>query len=332
MNRRELLRLLSIAGTLVTLPQMGAREPGAVVRPAEAGDLDQYEQFNARLWQVFALSKSKRLVYPMVREQLAQLTTSLEQANTQATHRRLCLMLGDLFQLAGEVFFDSNRYTDAAYCYTLAASASKEADAHDLWACALTRHAYVGMYERRYDQAASILGAASRVADAGDGHLSTRHWVSAVQAQAFAGVGDLDSCDRALDAADQVRTLNGPVTNSGWLRFDGSRLAEERGTCYLRLGRADRAETALYEALNQSISLRRRGSILADLAILGVQRRDLDQLVEYGDDAVDLAEQTRSAGYLGRKLQTLQVQLTPFIADSRVVQLDRRIAQLAGTA
>ena len=52
----------------------------------------------------------------------------------------------------------------------------------------------------------------------------------------------------------------------GWLRFDGSHLAEERGTCYLALGRADLAEAALTEALGQSVSLRRRGSLLTDLA------------------------------------------------------------------
>jgi hypothetical protein len=60
--------------------------------------------------------------------------------------------------------------------------------------------------------------------------------------------------------------------------------------------------TALTEALNQPISLRRRGSILTDLATLGIQRHDLDQVLEYGDTAVKLAEQTQSAGYVGRKL------------------------------
>lgn len=38
------------------------------------------------------------------------------------------------------------------------------------------------------------------------------------------------------------------VHNGGWLRFDCSRLAEERGTCYVALGRPDLAETALTAA------------------------------------------------------------------------------------
>jgi hypothetical protein len=125
-----------------------------------------------------------------------------------------------------------------------------------------------------------------------------------------------------------VRALNQPATNSGWLRFDGSRLTEERGTCCIELGRADLAQTALTEALNQPISLRRRGSILTDLATLGIQRHDLDQVLEYGDTAVKFAEQTQSAGYVGRKLQRLRTQLTPYAADDRVSQLTARISQL----
>ena len=41
-----------------------------------------------------------------------------------------------------------------------------------------------------------------------------------------------------------------------------------------------------------------------------------------------LAEQTQSAGYVGRKLQGLRAQLTPFMADDRVSQLTARISWL----
>jgi hypothetical protein len=114
----------------------------------------------------------------------------------------------------------------------------------------------------------------------------------------------------------------------GWLRFDGSRLAEERGTCYAALGRTDLAAEALTDALRTTTSLRRRGSILTDLAALGVQVRDLDQVLEYGGQAADLAEQTRSSGYIGRKLQGLRQELAPLLSDPRAAQLSDRIAQL----
>ncbi|MFF5260175.1 multiprotein-bridging factor 1 family protein [Actinomadura viridis] len=322
MNRRELLRLLSVAGTLISVPVLAED-----VRADDIEQIDQYELLNSHLWQVFALSESKRTVYPVVRRQIDLLTGSLHEAPSTA-HRRLCIQIGDLLQLAGEIFFDADRYTDAANCYKLAADASKEADAFDLWACALTRHAYLGMYERRFGEVAPVLEGAARVARRGDGQLSTRHWVAAVQAEAYAGLGDLAACQRALDSAEQVRALTGPVMPGGWLRFDGSRLAEERGTCYAALGRTDLAAEALTNTLGSTTSLRRRGSVLVDLAMLGVQARDLDQVLDYGGQATDLAEQTRSSGYIGRKLQGLRQELARLPSDPRAVQLRDRIAQL----
>ena len=328
MNRRELLRLLSMTGAAVALPHLDGHF--AIEQP-DGDAVDEYELLNAHLWQAFSLSKSKRAVYPLVRQQLNLLARSLNQPHNAATHKRLCMLVADLSQLAGEISFDANHYTDAAHCYTIAASASKEANAYDLWACALTRHAFIGMYERQFDDARPLLDVALEVAKKGDSQLSTRQWVAAVQAQAFAGLGDLDNCERALDAAGTVQALAGSVSNGGWLRFDGSRLPEERGTCYVELGRLDLAEAALAEALTHRLTARRRGSVLIDLALLGAQRKDLDEVFQYGTAAVELAQQTGS-GYVGKRLQSLQAQLAPHATDSRISLLNDQIAALASTA
>lgn len=66
-----------------------------------------------------------------------------------------------------------------------------------LWACALVRHAYVDLYERRYTDATGTLSAAEKVARRGDSSLSTRYWVTSVQAEAYAGLGNLSACERA---------------------------------------------------------------------------------------------------------------------------------------
>ncbi|GAA2422703.1 hypothetical protein GCM10010191_38160 [Actinomadura vinacea] len=323
MNRRKLLRLLSIAGTLVTVPNLADD-----ARADDSEQLYQYELLNSHLWQVFALSESKRTVYPVIRQQLDLVTGSLHQAHSSSAHKRLCVLTGDLLQLAGEIFFDADRYTDAAHCYKLAADAGKEAGAFDLWACALTRHAYLGIYERQFSDVTPVLEGAARLARRGDSQLSTRHWVAAVQAQTYAGIGDFDACRRALDFAEQVQALSGSDMPGGWLRFDGGRLDEERGACYAALSRTDLATQALTNALGKATSLRRRGSILADLATLGLQARDLDQVFDYGGQAIDLAEQTRSSGYVGRKLQGLRGELAPLMSDPRASQLSERITQL----
>lgn len=321
-NRRELLRMLTMAGAALAVPSIAI--DGPQMRAIDGGSLDDNEQLNAHLWQVFALSRSKELAMPLVREQLNVLTEGLAKPQSPAGRERLCTQAADLFQLAGEIFFDQNRYTDAAHCYTLAASAAKETTAWDHWACALVRHAFIHLYERQFDKATPMLSLAARVADRGDQQLPTRHWVAAVQAQALAGLGDLAATQRALDLAEHVTTLPRPVPQSGWLRFDDSRLPEERGAAYVELRRPDLAEPVLIDALTQHVSARRRGAILADLAITGAQRQDPDQVLDYADQALNVAGQTGS-GYVSRKLQALPAHLGPLLTDHRIDTLNRRL-------
>lgn len=319
MNRRELLRILSVAGVQMALPLEPVAPNLDHSVAAEARPV-AHAQMNGHLWGVYALSASKRSVYPLVREQLNTLTTAMRDARSEQMHTRLCSLSADQFQLAGEVLFDTSRYTDAAHCYTLAATASKQAGDYDLWACALTRHAYVSMYEHSFSDTAPMLDAANRLAARGDRQLSTRQWVAAVRAELFAELGDFDECSRALDDAETVHDLTGQFHNGGWLRFDGSRIAEQRGACYTRLGRFDLAEEALTAALTGDLTSRRRGSVLIDLAHLGVQRHDPDQTLEYASAAAELARATGS-GYVAHKLRQLQRGLEPLIADSRVANL-----------
>lgn len=335
MNRRELLRLMSISGALMTAH--GA--PGDGSRPRELArgkvhrappPLEQYEDMNSALWNSYAAATSKASVFRPARRQLGVLIGGLEMSNGPTMHKRLCALSADLYQLAGEVLFDCNQYTEAAHCYTLAASAGRDADAFDLWACAMTRHAFIGVYERQFDKAMPLLDVAAVLAERGDGALSTRYWCQAVRAQALAGLGDRDGCERALDAAEEVHRLDDGMHNGGWLRFDGSRLPEERGSCYIELGRADLAEPVLVDALNRDLSERRRGSVLVDLAMVGLLRRDPIQLVMHGNAAMEIARRTRS-GFIGRKLTNLQDRIRPFLTDSHVRQLDRQITALTDT-
>ncbi|MGW4826325.1 helix-turn-helix domain-containing protein [Amycolatopsis japonica] len=330
MNRRDLLRLFSATGALLALPV--AVDADRAVAAASSGALDtegaeEFAAFAGQLWRVYGMASHKRQVLPLVRTQLDLLTDALRQSQTPAIRRRLCQLAADLFQLAGEIYFDGDRYTDAAHCYSLAAAASKEAGAPDLWACALTRHAFIAVYEHKFSEAAPLLDLASNLAYRGDTALSTRHWVAAVQAETFAGLGDLDACQRALDAAAEVQYLRGQVHNGGWLRFDGSRLAEERGTCFVTLGRLDLAEAALTDALNGALTTRRKAGVLTDLAMIGVHRADPEQVVTYADTVLATARKTGS-GVVARKLRDLQPHLAPMLADKNIQRLDAEIADL----
>lgn len=336
MNRREMLRLMSMAGTLIAASELRARLDldrleHAVGSPRRLSTrtLDEYEALNGHLWHAFTLSSNKAAALPMVRGQLDVLIVAMQEVQGSGPHQRLCALAADLFQLAGEIMFDGNQYTSAAHCYTLAAQAAKEANALDLWACALTRHAFISVYEQRFERAAPMLELAQWLACGGDSLLSTRHWVSAVQAEVFAGLGDLKSCEVALDRATDVGILGDDSQNGGWLRFDGSRLAEERGTCYVTLRRPVLADAALSEALQQTLSSRRRGGVLVDLASLAIQQHDYEQLLSTSNSALDLARQTGS-GFVAKKLQGLAPDLELHVKDPRIRQLSNDIKTLSG--
>ncbi|MGW3468086.1 hypothetical protein ACWDKQ_06350 [Saccharopolyspora sp. NPDC000995] len=92
------------------------------------------------------------------------------------------------------------------------------------------------------------------------------------------------------------------------------------------------AEPALNKALGQATSARRRGSVLVDLATVGAQRGDVDQLVMSGAAAVDSARQTASVGYVGRKLGDLREHLVPYLGDRHVRYLDSQIKDVVSAS
>jgi len=328
MIRREFLRVLTISGVLTVLP---FDEAEALADGVHRGNPADFARMNSHLWQVYQLARSKGAVYPVVRDQLTILNEALSERR-HGSSLPLLTATADLFQLAGEVAFDADRYMDAAASYGLAATIGKEAGAYDLWACALVRHAYLDMSEHQYGKAIEVLGAAERVAARGDGTLSTRHWVASVQAEAYAGLGDRTGCEKALARAEEVQHLGETSTNGGWLRFDGTRLAEERGARYVQLGRLTLAEETLERALNQSAlasghSYRRRGAVLVDLAVIGAKRRDPEQVVEYAREALDLVHAS-SSGYVARRLRSLRDEFGPLNQDHRVAGLGAEIATL----
>jgi hypothetical protein len=191
----------------------------------------------------------------------------------------------------------------------------------------MTRHSFIYVYGSEFPGAVPMLEAATGIARRGDRSLSTWQWASCVRAQALAGLGDLANCERALDDAETVTALPGPAHNDGWLRFDGSRLPEERGNCYTVLGKPSLAARSLEAALAGHLSPRRIGSVHVDLAATGLQHRDLDQFLSHAETALRLAGETGS-GYVTRRLQGLHPQLGAFANDHRVRDFADKIASM----
>lgn len=324
-KRRDFLRDICATAAIAALPPLD--EDVALPSPEAQMAIAGHEAMADHLWQVFMLARNKSSVWTIAREQLSVSSDALLQIGGPEDRRKLCVVLSSLYQLTGEISYDENRHGDAAQYYSLAASAAKEAKSYDLWACALTRHTYVGIARDLDKQFVPILEAAMRIAQLGDHSLSTRQWVAAVQAEVFSRLGDLKSCEKALHRAEEIESSADPGIHGGWLRFDSSRLPEQRGACYARLGRGDLAEVALHDALTKTASPRRRGSILVNLAKISIECGDVRQAVDYGSSAIGLLEKT-SSGYIASRLKEIAEPFEAVRYDPEADALIRHIQSL----
>ncbi|GGK17835.1 hypothetical protein GCM10010124_08000 [Pilimelia terevasa] len=313
--RRDILRVAGVAAAIAPLSSAVTVTGSATCAALSRG--------TAALWQRFAATADKQTLLPPLHDHLLMIAGVLRDAIGETTP--MLATFSEALQLTGEVFFDACRYEEAAHAYALATSAAADAADADRQACAMVRHGYVCLYTGRPRDALAVLDAAGRVAAQGDRQLTTRFWVASVAAQAHAAAGDGPSCRRAWECAGEVLRL--PVArNTGWLRFDGSRLAEERGAWQTRLGHHAAAAASLTAALNQPLSARRRGAVLADLITVGAGRGDIDQVLAHASAALPLAA---GSGAVASRLRSARPALRQLGADRRVAEVDAQIAALS---
>ena len=331
-TRRDLLYLLSAGSTALFLPFPDLdweKFEDVLLKPSRLDSkvVNSLETICQHYWSVFRASPSKMVVLDGVMGQLKTLIGLLKEGPKAQLHKQLCTIASNLAQLAGEIFFDLNDYHSAQACYTFAADAAKEAKQFDLWACALVRHSFLPIYSGQHRDALPLLQSAEVLAKHGDTTLVTRYWVAAVLAQAYAGSGNLIACQKSLDLAQEVHDSPDGV-NGTWLRFDGTRLPEERGACFVKLGYPILAQSALQEALAQRPPLsRRRGMVLTDLARASLQQRNIEETCAHIQGVLEIAMHG-SSGVLKKGVQEVRDHLEPFSDTAHVKELDSQLRLL----
>ena len=332
-KRRELLYLLSLAGTALTLPFPDLdwdRISKVQVKPSLLDDvvLDDLETMNTHYWRAYLASSPKKLVLDGVLRQLKMLVGFLKEPHVAFLHTRLCSIASDLSQLTGEIFLDVNDYDAAQSCYVFSAFAAKEALAYDLWACAFIRHSFLPIFDEQYQDALPLLYQARKLAQHGNHSLTTRFWTEAVSADAYAGIGDLTSCQRALDTTKSVFLMSESANNGSWLRFDSGRIAEQTGACYVRLGQPDLAESALQEALvHLPLANRRKAIVLTDLAKVALQKHNVEQACSFANQAIEIAVH-KPSGVISKGIFSLSTQLESYASSAVVKDFRQRVGLL----
>ncbi|MFL5587659.1 MAG: transcriptional regulator [Ktedonobacteraceae bacterium] len=332
-KRRELLRLLGVAGAALILAVSidWERIEDALERSSHLDHVvvQNLEEINTHYWSIYLAASSKSSVLNGVLGQIKTVVQFLRDPHTTPVHQRLCMLVSDLSQLAGEIYFDRREYETAQSCYVFAATAAKEARAYDLWSCALVRHSFTAIYDEpaRYEDALPLLQGARRLALRGDSSLPTRYWVAAVEAEAESGVHNLPACQDALERANGVLEIK--QTSPAWTRFEDSRLPALRGACFVRLEQPDLAEPALQEALRQFAKPgRRRGMVLMDLATAALQHYEVERACTHVNEVIDIVA-LGSSGFLREGMRKLRHELEPYVGSVAVNGLDQHMRLLA---
>nr|BBH91730.1 hypothetical protein KTC_64810 [Thermosporothrix sp. COM3] len=328
-TRRDMLRLLGMASSALVFPDhIDIERVQSFFARSTHLDETTYQELatiNRGFWTAYQETPQKLLILKDIQTHLSHLTRLLHTASSVGERNHLSLLSSELAQLTGEIFFDSNLYTDAAHCYTFAAQAAKAAQAWDIWACALARHAFLPLFEQEYEQARIILQGASVLASRGTAPAA-RQWVAALMAQAYAGLGALDPCLQAFERAEEGQHLQG-ASNGTWLRFQGDRVPEEKGACFVLLKQPARALPLLEQALTQTTStVRRRGLVLRDLALASLQQQHVEHACLYAEQLLGLVQEGHS-GLLLKALHIIRAALKPYQQQASVKRFERHFRE-----
>lgn len=221
--------------------------------------------------------------------------------------RRLHLILGDLHNLAGWTSFDVGLHSEARSHFARALEQAKYAGDASLVANVLYRMGRLHLHRGSYQEALKFFQL-GQIAAQESGCELTVAMLCANEAWAYALLGDsvqaLKSLGRAEDEFARAEPSHAPV----WVRFFGAAdLNATIGVVHLSLPEptSKRRETATASlarglAIRGPDMTRSKTFELTALATSHLVEGDLDQGATVGQQAVDMAEQLRSARVIDR--------------------------------
>lgn len=226
---------------------------------------------------------------------VARLAVNVEHDPTAGLHA-----FGQLSQMTGWLALDSNRHAAASRYFTTAIYVAHEADQPALAASSLAYMSLQETYRGRLGPALSLAQTASTV---GNGSLTplTQTMLGTRLARAQAGLRNTHDCLRTLDAMRSAFSQAGTTEEPLWISYvDAVEVAAQEGACYLDLGMASEAQTALMQALRlleerTPQRVRDRVHYLSRLAKSYLLEREVERACETATQAVALSEAIGSA-------------------------------------
>jgi len=341
-ERRGFLRMVAAGGVAVVpisaaAPAAGAADEApwdrlsAALRQRSPVTPELAHQLSQHTAGLFGLEERvpARTLLGRVAGHLCTLTQLLESTTRSPIRRELASTAGETAALAGWLAFDLSDHPSALAYYRVAIEAAREADDPALWACVLGYESYQPSGAGRHDQACALLGEAQRRLGRAANPL-TRSWLAAREAEEQASRGDGRAAIAAIDRAQEAFSKADTVDRVWTGFFDRGRLEGLRVTTMTRLRRPTAAYAAASEALRAAgpAATKKRSLLLADIADVHIQRRDIDSACRFTADALAIVAQTDFSLGLAR-VQRVRERLAPWQSTTPVRDLDEQLRALA---
>lgn len=320
-TRRQLLqRLLMIGSTALVL------SPSVILHSHEneyfnLSVIEELEMITASYWRLCANTSLDLL--GNISEHFRTIITMLQRTLPRNTALRMFSLAGECAQILGKTLFDMQEYTLAWSYYMFSLKAAQAASNHDLWGTGLGRMILLLIYWQQPQHALPLLEDVRQL------RLQNKNvvcWLAAVEAEVYAHLGNVESCQKALKAAKDLSKDELLEEDRYATGFSVSRLAGYEGACFVRLRQPGQALPALQQALSllDGQSLRRRSTILTDMGIAYAQQGNIQRACQLATQALSVTKQTKSRAVLER-VRMVHSELETWKETSEVRELEKQL-------
>jgi transcriptional regulator with XRE-family HTH domain len=250
----------------------------------------------------------------------------LKEPHPTPIYERLCALASENALLLGKTFHDIREYDLAWEYYKFSLRIAQDTQNTDLWANGVGRIALLLIYWGQPQHALPFLHEAQNKEIH---NQRLKPWLSAIEAEIHAMLGNVESCQRSLERAKSVQLPASLADDIYATGFNPSRAAGYEGACYVRLRQPEHALPALETAFSlcDPTALRRRSTLLADRGTVYAQLGEVQTACSLILEAVDMTAQTKSLVVLQR-IYKGRSELDPWKNSAEVKALDERVFEM----
>ncbi|WP_431948156.1 transcriptional repressor NsdA [Actinacidiphila sp. bgisy167] len=322
------------------------REPGARVRLSEP-ELQLLEATTVmfRQWDNQCGGGLRRKA---VVGQLHEVTDLLQESHPQSVAKRLYRVTAELAALAGWMSYDVGLHPTAQKYLVLALHAAKEAEDRPLGAFVLSSMSRQMIHLDRPDDALELIHLA-QYGSRDSASATTQAMLYAVEARAYANMGQVGKCHRAVRMAEESYADSRPAEDPDWISFfNEAELNAENAHSYRDLayvaGRSPTYASLAHPVMQEAVRLFAKDTVhqrayalnLIGMATVHLLQRSPEEAAHLTVQAIDVAKNVRSERVNTRIRKTADTALRDFGEVAEVAQLSERLAadlsEVAATA